>query len=121
MSSVQSYLILTRSSPYGSHKPKAALDMALTAAAFEQEVSIVFLDDGVLQLLPNQDTESSSLKNISKMISALKIYEVKHVYVHIPSAEKTGLDLSEAPNDVETITDESLQDLVSSSNHIMVF
>jgi tRNA 2-thiouridine synthesizing protein C len=121
MSSVQSYLILTRSSPYGSHKPKAALDMALTAAAFEQEVSVVFLDDGVLQLLPNQDTESSNLKNISKLISALKIYEVKHVYIHISSAEKTAYDLSETPVDVETITDESLQELVNSSDHVMVF
>jgi tRNA 2-thiouridine synthesizing protein C len=121
MSSIQSYLIIARSSPYGSHNPKAALDMALTAAAFEQEVSVVFLDDGVLQLLPNQDAESSGLKNMSKMISALKIYEVKHVYIHSSSAEKSGLDLSQAPDEIEAITDESLQELVTNSDHVMVF
>jgi len=121
MSVAQSYLILARSSPYGSNMPKAALDIALTAAAFEQEVAVVFLDNGVLQLLPNQDTKSSGLKNGSKMISALKIYEVQHVYIHLPSAEKSGLNLSEVPDVIEPITDELLQDLVSKSDHVMVF
>ena len=121
MSAPQSYLILARSSPYGSNMPKAALDIALTAAAFEQEVAVVFLDDGVLQLLPNQDTESSGLKNGSKMISALKVYEVQHVYIHLPSAEKSELDLSQVPDEIDAITDELLQDLVIKSGHVMVF
>lgn len=121
MSITESFLIIATTSPYGSHQPRAALDMALTAAAFEQDVSIVFMDAAVLQLLKGQSTASGTLKNVGKMIPALTLYEVKSVYVHQPSATHYDLSDLDYVEDMEAIDDSRLKTLVEMSDHVMVF
>ena len=116
-----SYLIISRTSPYANQQTRAALDLAFTAAAFEQEVNFVFMSEGVLQLLENQDTEASQLKNIGKMIPALKIYDVNNVYVHQPSLSSAGLDLAQLPEEFELLDDPKLGELMAAADHVMVF
>ena len=116
-----SYLFISRCSPYAGHQARAALDLAFTAAAFEQKVSVVFIGDGVLQLLDRQDTEASQLKNIGKMIPALKHYDVKNVYIHQPSLARAGLKQTELPNEFELLDDEKLGRLVAITDQVMVF
>lgn len=117
----KSFLIIATSSPYGSHQPRAALDMALTAAAFEQEVSVVFLDAGVLQVIKAQTTAPNILKNIGKLIPALALYEVESVYVHQPSANRYNLGADDYVDTVEAIDDAGLKILADQSDHVMVF
>jgi tRNA 2-thiouridine synthesizing protein C len=59
----KSILIVLRHSPYGSSLAKASLDVAFAHAAFEQSVDLLFLGDGVLQLLPEQDSQLLGMKN----------------------------------------------------------
>ena len=121
MTTANSYLFISRSTPYGSQQARAALDLAFTAAAFEQAVSFVFMDAGVLQLLNGQDTETSQLKNIGKMIPALKLYDVKNVYIHQSSLVRTGLKQAQLPNQFELLDDIKLGDLVADADQVMVF
>ncbi len=48
-------LVAVRHAPYGGSLAKTAIDTALAAAAFEQDVSVLFLGAGVLNLVPGQD------------------------------------------------------------------
>jgi tRNA 2-thiouridine synthesizing protein C len=114
-------LILARATPYGSQQASAALDITLTAAAFELDVSVVFLDDGVLQLLTGQDTEDSGQKNVGKMIPALALYDVGKVYIHSPSAEHYGIHDSHRLGDIALIDDNSLQDMTAAADQVLVF
>ena len=59
----KSLLLLIRHSPYGSSLARASIDVALAAAAFDQAVSLLFVGDGVLQLLPEQRTEQQGVQN----------------------------------------------------------
>lgn len=117
----QSFLILVRATPYGNHIARAAIDMALTAAAFEQKVTFVFLDAGVLQLVPEQDTGEKGLKNVGKMIAALKLYEVESVYAHAASIQQYGLDSGQLPEDILSLDDEGLRKAVAEAGQVMVF
>jgi tRNA 2-thiouridine synthesizing protein C len=82
---------LARSGPHGSSKPKALLDMVLSAAVFEQKINYIFIDDGVYQLLPDQDPSRLAAKNVSAALPALELYGVDKVYVDTDSLQKRGL------------------------------
>lgn len=73
-------LIIIRQIPYSSQLPVAALDILLTAAAFEQTVSLLFMGNGVLHLLDNQHVEDSGMKNISKAIPSLELYDIEKIF-----------------------------------------
>lgn len=117
----QHLLILMRSSPYGSHQPRAGLDVALTAAAFAVKVSVVFLDDGVLQLIDKQDTRASGMKEIGKMIPALTLYEVESVYALDESIQTFGIQTTALAADIQVIDNNVLRSLVGTANQVMVF
>ena len=69
--------------------------MVLIGAAFEQDVSLAFLDDGVFQLTKGQDTASVGMKNFSPTYSALGDYEVTKIYVEKESLEERGLTMDD--------------------------
>jgi tRNA 2-thiouridine synthesizing protein C len=63
----------------------------LIGAAFDQEVSLMFMDDGVYQLTGAQDTSEIGMKNFSPTYRTLGDYEVKNIYVDRASMEARGL------------------------------
>ena len=65
--------------------------MVLIAAAFEQEVTLAFIDDGVYQLLQNQDSSAIGSKNFAPTYRALGDYDVNRIYVERESLEMRGL------------------------------
>jgi len=50
------FLYVNRRAPYGSIYALESLEVVLIGAAFEQDVSLAFLGDGVYQLTKGQDT-----------------------------------------------------------------
>ena len=63
----------------------------LIGAAFEQDVALAFIDDGVYQLMQNQDTGGIGVKNFSPTFRALGDYDVSKIYVERESLELRGL------------------------------
>ncbi len=53
----------------------------LIAATFDQDVSLVFADDGVYQLAKGQQTKGIGLKNFSPTYRALEGYDVEKLFV----------------------------------------
>ncbi len=74
-------LIIIRQGPFSSILPAAALDILLTAAAFEQKLTLLFMGDGVLHLLSEQNATGIGMKNISKALPSLELYEVNQVFL----------------------------------------
>lgn len=67
-------------------RPAETLDMALTAAAFDQPVALLFLDDGVRQLRGGIPAAPGTPN-----FQLLEMYEVKAVWVERESLEERGL------------------------------
>jgi len=85
------FMFINRKAPYGTIYALEALEVVLISAAFEQDVSLAFLDDGVYQLLKGQNTTGIGMKNFSPTYRALGDYAVKKVYVEKESLEERGL------------------------------
>ena len=91
-------MFLNRKAPYGTIYALEALEVVLISAAFEQDVSMVFMDDGVFQIKKGQDTSESDMKNFSPTYNALGDYEVNKLYVEKESLEERGLTLDDLMN-----------------------
>ena len=89
------FLYVNRKAPYGTIYALESLEVVLIGAAFEQEVALAFLDDGVFQLMANQDTAGAGFKNFSRTYKALGDYEVRKFYVERESLEERGLTLDD--------------------------
>ncbi|MEZ5596752.1 MAG: DsrE family protein [Pseudomonadales bacterium] len=74
-------LLLLRRSPYDGAWLAEALDAALVAAAFDQRVAVLFLEDAVFALLPDQHGETLGVRSPGKIVQALADYEIDRVYV----------------------------------------
>ncbi len=91
MSDIKRFLYVNRKAPYGTIYALESLEVVLIGAAFDQDVSLAFLDDGVFQLTKGQDTEAIGVKNFSPTFRALGDYDVTKLYVERESLEERGL------------------------------
>jgi tRNA 2-thiouridine synthesizing protein C len=81
--------------PYGTIYALESLEVVLIGAAFEQDVSLAFIGDGVYQLTKGQDTQGIGMKNFSPTYAALGDYDVNKIYVEKESLEERGLSLDD--------------------------
>ncbi len=91
MSDTKKFLYVNRKAPYGTIYALESLEVVLIGAAFEQDVSLAFLDDGVFQLTKGQDTGEIGVKNFSPTFRALGDFDVSKLYVEKESLEERGL------------------------------
>jgi len=114
-------LFLNRKSPHGNSAASESLDMTLMAAAFEQTVSVVFLDDGVLQLKTSQDTSLIETKDISATFKSLSLYDVHQIYVDETSLRERGLKADDLLMPVEVVNSQQLSKLFADQDIILSF
>ena len=91
MSETKKFLYVNRKAPHGSIYALESLEVVLVGAAFEQDVSLAFIDDGVYQLMLNQNTSDIGVKNFSPTYKALGDYDINQIYVEKESLELRGL------------------------------
>lgn len=103
---VKKFLYVNRKAPYGTIYALEALEVVLIGAAFDQDVSLAFLDDGVFQLVKDQDTDGIGMKNFSPTFRALGDYEVTKLFVEKESLDERGL----LPDDLQEIMYEDEDD-----------
>lgn len=88
---VKRFLYVNRKAPHGTVYALEELEMVLVAAMFEQDVHVVFLDDGVFQIKKDQNPAELQMKDFSKTFRALDDYGIEKIYVERESIEERGL------------------------------
>ncbi len=132
---IKKFLYINRRAPHGSNYAQEGLEVALIGAAFEQDVSMAYIDDGVFQLKRGQDTSEIGTKNFSATFGALGDYEITRIYVDSESLKKRGLsaddlmplvyededdDYAEKPS-IRIVGREELQDIIEHHDVILNF
>jgi len=95
MSEIKKFLYVNRKAPYGTVYALESLEVVLIGAAFDQDVALVFMDDGVFQIKKDQNSEASGMKNFSPTYNALGDYDVNKIYVEKESLEARGLTVDD--------------------------
>ena len=100
---IKKIMHVMRRAPHGSIYTYEGLEMILIMAAYEQDLSLAFIGDGVYALKKNQDTAGIGIKGFSKTFMALEGYDVEKLYVDRQSLEERGLTEDDLVVDVEVM------------------
>jgi tRNA 2-thiouridine synthesizing protein C len=114
-------LLVLRHSPYGSSLARAAIDVALATAAFDQDVDLLFVGEGVLQLIPDQDGHQLGTKTIGRLLSSLPLYDITHVYADANAISRFSLNVSRSPIETRVLTALQMQQLMQSCDQLLGF
>ena len=112
---IKKLIYVNRKATHGTIYAHEALEVVLIAAAFEQDVSLAFIDDGVYQLKKGQNTDGIATKNFTKTFGALEMYDVEKLYVEKESLEERGLSEDDLSVDVEVLASSELKKLFNES------
>jgi len=115
------FLYVNRKAPYGTIYALEALEVVLIGAAFEQDVSLAFLDDGVYQLLKGQDTKGLEVKNFSPTFGALEDYDVTKLYVEEEALQARGLSAADLVVPVEVVNTRRMAEIMEDQDVILNF
>jgi len=118
---VKRFLYVNRRAPYGSIYALESLEVVLIGAAFEQDVSMVFIDDGVYELKKGQDTKAIDMKNFSPTYRALEMYDVEKLYADKESMDARGLTEDDLVVPVEVLSTEELANLMEEQDVVLSF
>jgi tRNA 2-thiouridine synthesizing protein C len=121
MSDVKKFMFVNRKAPYGTIYALESLEVVLITAAFDQDVSLAFLDDGVYQLKKGQQTKNIECKNFSPAYRALEGYDIEKLYVEKEALEARGLSVEDLLVDVTVLSRAEMGKLMDEQDVLLSF
>ena len=118
---IKKFLYVNRKAPYGTIYALESLEVVLISAAFDQDVSLAFLDDGVYQLVKGQHTKGIDVKNFSPTYRALEGYDIEKLYVERESLEARGLSEEDLLVDVQVMSAAEMGDMMAQQDVVISF
>ena len=118
---VKRFMFVNRKAPYGTIYALEGLEVVLISAAFDQDVSLAFLDDGVYQLLKGQQTKGLEVKNFSPTYRALEGYDIEKLYVERESLEARGLREEQLLVPVQVVSAQEMAQLMEDQDVVIGF
>jgi tRNA 2-thiouridine synthesizing protein C len=118
---MKKFMLVNRKAPYGSIYALESLEVVLIAAAFEQDVSVVFVDDGVYQLKRGMQTRGIATKNFSPAYRALEDYDIDQLYVEAESLAARGLTAADLITEVKVVDSATLAALMAEQDVVLSF
>ncbi len=112
-------LLICRKAPYGNSLARETLDIALACAVFDQQLSMLFLSDGVWQLLNKQDSAELPAKNLEKILSAFSLYGIEDIFADQQALTERNLDRSDLAIECELLTESSIAKLMTDADIII--
>ena len=118
---MKKFMFVNRKAPYGTIYALESLEVVLITATFDQDCSLVFMDDGVYQLAKGQNTKGIALKNFSPAYRALDDYDVNKLYVERESLARRGLTEDDLMVPVAVLSSAEIGELMASQDVVLSF
>ncbi len=118
---VKKFMFVNRKAPYGTIYALEGLEVVLISAAFDQDVSLAFMDDGVYQLMKGQHTKAIDVKNFSPTYRALEGYDIEKLFVERESLEARGLTEENLIVPVEVMSRQEMGKLMEEQDVVVSF
>ena len=118
---VKRFLYVNRKAPHGTIYALESLEVVLIGAAFEQDVTLAFIGDGVWQLAKGQDTKGLEVKNFSPAFRALEDYDVTKIYVEQGDLAARGLAESDLMIPVEVVSVQRMAEIMEAQDVVLSF
>lgn len=117
----RSALFIFRHAPYGSSLAREGLEAALAAGVYDQNIALLFLNDGLFQLTQGQEPATDTSKNHGRSLSALPLYGVEDTYVTDYDLSRRALSISDLLLPAKIVTADEVRTLLCSYDHLVSF
>ncbi|MDY7219609.1 sulfurtransferase complex subunit TusC [Denitrificimonas sp. JX-1] len=115
----KSVLLMSRQAPWAGIAAAEALDIALAAGAFDLPLSILFLDDGVYQLLEQQQPKMLEQKDLAANLQALPMFGIEQLYVSKYSLSERGVTPDQLAVPAKLLDEVQVQELLRQFDHLV--
>ena len=114
---------LFRTAPHGNAISREGLDALLAATAFcdEEDIGVFFIDDGVLNLLDEQNPELLLQKDFIRTFKLLDLYDIEQRFVCADSLDQYNLQTEQLIISAEKIDRTSLINKLSQAEKVFTF
>lgn len=112
-----STLLILSAAPYSGPGAQAGIDTALSYAAMERPVQVLFVGDGVQQLDANQDGAPVEQKSIGSQIGSFPLYGIETVFA---ASAQPPSQLVEGPA-INTLDSSAMRSLIANANEVLHF
>lgn len=118
---VAKLMVVFRSAPYGSIYAFEGLENVLIMGAYDQDVSVMFIDDGVYAIKKGMDTSATGIKDFSPTFKALAAYDIEKVFIDRASMESRGLTLEDLVIEPEIVESDQVEKMMEDQKNFMMF
>lgn len=115
-------MFICKSAPYGTIYEQEAIEAMIMFGAYEQDISVAFINDGVFSLKKGQDTSLLGKKNFSMTYMVLKDdFEINHIYVEKESLEERAMAEADLITEVEVLDRKALRKKMDEMKALLPF
>jgi len=116
---VKKFMFINRKPPHGTVYALEVLEMVLISAAFDQDVHLAFIDDGIYQIKKGQDPAGIGVKNFSPTYRALDGYDIEKLYVEAEGLAERGLTEADLLVPVEVLSRAEMGKLMAAMDVVL--
>jgi len=110
-----------RSCPHTTSAGREGVDALLAASAYSEEISVIFLGDGVGHLLSMQNPSEIQSKDYAPMFKLFDLYDIEQVFVCQHSLQERGLDGAALLIQAQVLNVEAVQQQLGMATKILTF
>lgn len=111
--------LINQQSPFNSPNGRESVDLALIFGAFEQQVCVVFVDDGVYQLLQDQNPEQLDSKDYLATMKAFELYDIEHIVCCKEDLLVRGMSENHLSMPVQLLSRHDIGQLLATFDHVI--
>ncbi|MGF1765096.1 sulfurtransferase complex subunit TusC [Aliivibrio kagoshimensis] len=109
------------SAPHGSSSGREGLDALLAASAYTDNIRVLFVNDGVYQLLSKQQPELIQSRDYISTFKMLGLYEVDDIYACKASLMARQIDEKQLIIEANSVSAIEIQQLIDECDNVLVF
>ncbi len=118
---VEKLMIVFRKAPYGTIYSFEGLENVLIMGAYDQDISVLFIDDGVYAIKDGMDTDAIGIKNFSPTFRAIEAYDIEKLYIDKESLESRGLTVDDLVIEPKVIDASEVEALMEEQKNFFMF
>lgn len=112
---------INTAAPWASDNARNALDMIMMAVSLDQEVQVIFCDDGVYQLLGQHAQALESKNPLVKYRVLSDIFELDSLYVLDDALTQRHLEVEQLSLSAQVVDAATMRNLLQQSDQVVRF
>lgn len=111
--------VLVTRLPLQGIEARESLDLIFALAAVDHQVSVIFSDDAVYQLLKADDSSGLMVKDFRRSFKLFELYDIEQLYVCAESLRQRKLETTKLVLDVQPLEPHELSQLLLTQQHLI--